>query len=105
MLEKSGKCNIMAGDNVDNFLMDSAQVCDFVYLRETESAERVNLENCIDLASDEAMNIIGDLTEAAKEDIDELIEDLQKFCEVYSSIIENLREREIRKVNSEIDNT
>lgn len=64
-----------------------------------------NLENCIDLASDEAMDIIWNLTQAAKEDIDELIEDLQKFCEVYSSIIENLREREIKKVNSEIDNT
>ena len=68
-------------------------------------AYEYNLENCINLASDEAMNIISDLTQAAKEDIDELIEDLQKFCEVYSSIIENLREREIKKVNSEIDNT
>lgn len=64
-----------------------------------------NLETCIGLASDEAMNIIGDLTQAAKEDIDELIDDVQKFCEAYSSIIENLRTREIKKVSSEIDNT
>ena len=64
-----------------------------------------NLENCIDLASDEAMNIVWDLTQAAKEDVDELIEDVQKFCKIYSSIIEKLREKEIKKVSSEIDNT
>lgn len=42
MLRKDEKCKNLPVDNVDNFLMDSAQVCDFVYLRETESAERVN---------------------------------------------------------------
>lgn len=42
MLRKDEKCKILPVDNVDNFLMDSAQVCDFVYLRETESAERVD---------------------------------------------------------------
>ena len=35
MLEKSGKCNIMAGDNVDNFLTDFVQVCEFVFIRGT----------------------------------------------------------------------
>ena len=74
---------------------------------ENQSIKRLvnNLENCIDLASDEAMNIVWDLTQAAKEDVDELIEDLQKFCKIYSSIIEKLREKGIKKVSSEIDNT
>lgn len=51
------------------------------------------------------MNIVWDLTQTAKEDVDELIEDLQKFCKIYSFIIEKLREKEIKKVSSEIDNT
>ena len=51
------------------------------------------------------MNIVWDLTQTAKEDVDELIEDLQNFCKIYSSIIEKLREKEIKKVSSEIDNT
>ena len=64
-----------------------------------------NLENCIESASGEAMSVIWDLTQAAKEDIDELIEEVQKFCEMYSLFIENLREREIKKVSPKIDNT
>ena len=64
-----------------------------------------NLENCIVRASDEAMSVVWDLTQVAKEDIDELIEEVQKFCEIYSSFIENLRAREFKKISSEIDNT
>lgn len=64
-----------------------------------------NLENCIERASDEAMSVVWDLTQVAKEDIDELIEEVQKFCEIYSSFIENLRAREFKKISSEIDNT
>lgn len=64
-----------------------------------------NLENCIESASDEAMSIVWDLTQAAKDDIDELIQAIQDFCEKYSSFIDNLRERKIKKISSEIDNT
>jgi len=64
-----------------------------------------NLENCIEMASDEAMSIVWDLTQGAKGDIDELIEEVQKFCEIYSSLIENLRAREIKKISPKIDNT
>ena len=51
------------------------------------------------------MSVVWDLTQVAKEDIDELIEEVQKFCEIYSSFIENLRAREFKKISSEIDNT
>jgi len=64
-----------------------------------------NLENCIESASGEAMSVVWDLTQAAKEDIDELVKEIQSFCEVYSSLIENLRKREIKKISSKIDNT
>lgn len=64
-----------------------------------------NLENCIESASGEAMSIVWDLTQAAKEDIDELIEEVQKFCEIYLSLIENLRTRKFKKVSPKIDNT
>jgi len=57
-----------------------------------------NLENCIEMASDEAMSIVWDLTQGAKGDIDELIEEVQKFCEIYSSLIENLRARDRKSV-------
>ena len=64
-----------------------------------------NLENCIESASGKAMSIVWDLTQAAKEDIDKLIEEVQKFCEMYSTLIENLRSRETKKISSKIDNT
>lgn len=64
-----------------------------------------NLENCIESASNEAMNAVWDLTRAAKEDIDELIEEVQKFFEIYASFIENLRAKEIKKISPKIDNT
>ena len=64
-----------------------------------------NLEHCIEMASNEAMSMVLDLTQEAKEDIDELIEEVQEFCKVYSSLIENLRAREIKKISPRIDNT
>ncbi|EOT28780.1 hypothetical protein C805_00301 [Eubacterium sp. 14-2] len=64
-----------------------------------------NLENCIESASNEAMSAVWDLTRAAKEDIDELIEEVQKFFEIYASFIENLRAKEIKKISPKIDNT
>lgn len=70
-----------------------------------EVAYEDNLENCIESASGEAMSVIWDLSSEAKEDIDKLIIEVDNFCENYSSIIENLRSREIKKVSSQIDNT
>ena len=64
-----------------------------------------NLESCIESASGEAMSVVWDLTQAAKRDIDELISIVDKFCKTYSSFIENLRSREIKKISSQIDNT
>lgn len=64
-----------------------------------------NLQNCIDSASEEAMCKVFDLTRAAKKDIDDLLVELQKFCDKYAALIENLRTRKIKKVSSNIDNT
>lgn len=64
-----------------------------------------NLENCIESASSEAMSVVWDLTQAAKEDIDELIEEVEKFCEIFSSLTENLQARKIKKISPKIDNT
>ena len=64
-----------------------------------------NQGKCVERASDEAMGIIGELTYAAKKDIDKLIEKIQEFYEIYSSLIENLERIEIKNVNHRIDNT
>lgn len=64
-----------------------------------------NLENCIESASSEAMSAVWDLAQSAKMDIDELIKELQKFCEMYSEYLNNLRSKEIKKISSKIDNT
>lgn len=64
-----------------------------------------NLESCIESASDEAMSMVWDLTQAAKEDIDDLLSEIDKFREKYALFIENLRSREIKKTSTKIDNT
>lgn len=64
-----------------------------------------NLENCIDSASDEALSIVWDLTHKAEDDVNQLIEKIQQFCEIYSNLIENLQVRKIKKISPEIDNT
>lgn len=64
-----------------------------------------NLESCIESASDEAMSMVWDLTQAAKEDIDDLLSEIDKFREKYALFIENLRSREIKKISTKIDNT
>ena len=64
-----------------------------------------NLQSCIDSASEEAMCKVLDLTQAAKEDVDDLLAELQKFCDKYAAFIENLRIRKIKKISSSIDNT
>lgn len=64
-----------------------------------------NLENCIDRLSEEAMSMVLDFTQAAKEDVDKLLNELQNFCDKYSLLIDNLRKREIKKISTKIDNT
>lgn len=64
-----------------------------------------NLENCIESASGEAMSRVWDLTQAAKEDVDILLNELEQYCKKYADYIENLRVREIKKISTEIDNT
>lgn len=64
-----------------------------------------NLENCIESASEEAMCCVWELTQAAKEDVDELLSELQNLCDRYADYIENLRTRNIKKISSKIDNT
>ena len=64
-----------------------------------------NLENCIDLASGEAMDAVCDITNNAEDDVEKLINEIQLFCEKYAVLIDNLRQREIRKINSTINNT
>jgi len=64
-----------------------------------------NLENCINSASEDAQNIVLDLTQTAKDDIDELLSELQEYCDKYANFIDNLRAREIKKISPKIDNT
>ncbi len=64
-----------------------------------------NLQKCIDSALEEAQGIVWELTHKAKDDADELIKELQKYCDKYAVYIENLRKRKIKRVNTSIDNT
>ena len=64
-----------------------------------------NLENCINSASEDAQNIVLDLTQTAKDDIDKLLSELQEYCDKYANFIDNLRAREIKKISPKIDNT
>ena len=64
-----------------------------------------NLQKCIDRASEDSMSIVLDLTQKAKKDFDELIDEVQIFCDKYSDFINNLQTRQIKKINPKIDNT
>lgn len=64
-----------------------------------------NLESCIDLASDSAISQVMDLTQAAHADVDQLLNLIEEFKKEYSGLIYNLKRRELKKVNLQIDNT
>ena len=53
----------------------------------------------------ELMNEVYRLTQSAKENVETLIKKIQEFCDVYSSLIANLKKVRIKKVNPVIDNT
>lgn len=71
----------------------------------TMEAYEDNLENCIGLVSDEALCVVMDLAQGAKEDIDNLLEELEDFREKYLGFIEFFNNYEIKQINLEIDNT
>lgn len=64
-----------------------------------------NLENCIEDASEDMREVVSDLSSAAQADIETLLAQIQEQCNIYSAIIEKLRVKELKKVNSTIDNT
>lgn len=64
-----------------------------------------NLENCIESASDEALSRVWDLTQAAKDDLDRLIAEIDNFSKKYTEFIDNLRSRKVKKINPQINNT
>lgn len=64
-----------------------------------------NLEDCMESVHTELMNEVYRLTQSAKENVETLIKKIQEFCDVYSSLIANLKKVRIKKVNPVIDNT
>lgn len=64
-----------------------------------------NLDKYIEIVSKEAIDMIWNMTHLAKDDVDELIAMLDKFCEMYSLFIDNLDSREHKKISTQIDNT
>lgn len=64
-----------------------------------------NLDSCIESASGDAMNVVYNLTQAAKPNIDELLEKIERFRNEFSSFLKIFQMKETRKVNRRIDNT
>lgn len=64
-----------------------------------------NLENCIDRASGEAGTALFELCTNAKDSIDELLETIKKYQEVFTELIDSFSQYDIKKVNPTIDNT
>jgi hypothetical protein len=64
-----------------------------------------NLENCIDRASGEAGTLLFELCANAKDSIDELLETIKKYQEVFTELIDSFSQYDIKKVNPTIDNT
>lgn len=68
-------------------------------------ASEENLESCIESASSAAVSEVWDLTQAAKEDVDELLATMDKFSATYSVLVENLWSKQIKKISDKINNT
>lgn len=64
-----------------------------------------NLDSCIESASGDAMNVVYNLTQAAKPNIDELLKQIERFRNEFSSFLKIFQMKETRKVNRRIDNT
>lgn len=63
------------------------------------------LEKYIGFASEDAMCKVMDLTAAAKDDVDKLLDRLMQFCVKYADFIEKLSKKKYKKINPNIDNT
>gem|GEM_PF-6764033 len=64
-----------------------------------------NLEDYIGKASDNASDIVFDLTSTAHEDIDILLNEIDNYNKQYSGFLQNLQERKTKIINPQIDNT
>ena len=64
-----------------------------------------NLEDYIGKASDNASDIVFDLTSTAHEDIDILLNEIDNDNKQSSGFLQNLQERKTKKINPQIDNT
>lgn len=64
-----------------------------------------NLDSCIESASGDAMNVVYNLTQAAKPNIDELLKKIERFRNEFSSFLKIFQMKETSKVNRRIDNT
>lgn len=64
-----------------------------------------NLDSCIESASGDAMNVVYNLTQAAKPNIDELLKKIERFRNEFSSFLKIFQMKETREVNRRIDNT
>lgn len=64
-----------------------------------------NLDSCIESASGDAMNVVYNLTQAAKPNIDELLKKIERFRNEFSYFLKIFQMKETRKVNRRIDNT
>lgn len=62
-----------------------------------------NLESCMEDAAECAMDTINRLTGEAHEDVEILLSELDEFVKKHSELTEKLRE--IKRINSQIDNT
>lgn len=63
------------------------------------------LDEYVERASDQANAVLYDLCYSAKDTIDELLQKLEQYQDIFKQIIENFIQYEIRKTNPEIDNT
>lgn len=64
-----------------------------------------NLDSCIESASGDATNVVYNLTQAAKPNIDELLKKIERFRNEFSYFLKIFQMKETRKVNRRIDNT
>ena len=63
-----------------------------------------NLDHCIELASSTALGELSDLAQSAREDLDQLLTNIDEFKSLYSEFIEFFKKYH-KKINPIIDNT
>lgn len=68
-------------------------------------ADEEHLQEYVDKAISDAAEKNEELSTAAEDDLECFISKIDSFCKVYSSLLDNLHSRKLKKVNSRIDNT